>query len=194
MSTVNVDDLKRRIRALSVTDVPVLPWFLDVDGVLNVIGPRPAGANDWPRYLRGPVGNGEGLVWPFVWSPDLVECINLLSAGGHVSIRWLTTWEYDAPRYVAPALGLRVGAWVAASDDMPYLRTWWKLRAIRDHLHDEPGPFIWTDDEIFDNHEARQVVDMELAERALVLQPSAKKGLTPGMISLIIDFIERQHG
>lgn len=193
MSTAIVNDLKRRIASLSVTDVPVLPWFLDVDGVLNVIGPRPAGSHDWPHYERAPVMNGDGLMFPFVWSPDLVDCMNLLAAGGHVSVRWLTTWEYDAPKYVAPALGLRVGAWVAETDDIPFLLTWWKERAIRNHMLDDPGPFIWTEDEIQHHHSARQLVDMELPGRALVIQTSPRKGLTPGSLHDILDFIEQQR-
>ncbi len=194
MSTAIVNDLKRRIQALSVTDVPVLPWFLDVDGVLNVIGPRPAGPEDWPHYERGPVSSGDGLAFPFVWAPDLIDCMNLLAAGGHVSVRWLTTWEYDAPTCVAPVLGLRVGHWIAETDDMPYILTWWKLRAIRNHMFDDPGPFIWTEDEIKHHHEARQHVDMMPRDQALVIQPSPKKGLTPEHISLIVDFIERLRG
>lgn len=187
------DELKARINRLSVTDVPV-PWFLDVDGVLNVIGPRPCAFDDWLHFERGPVGNGEGLVWPFVWAPDLMDCINLLVERKLISIRWLTTWEYDAPKYVAPALGLKVGGWVAETDDIPFLVGWWKLRGIKNHMNDDPGPFIWTDDEIYQHFDARQFVDFLPPEQGLVLMPSDLRGLTPAHLDTIITWLGELPG
>lgn len=182
-------DLMRRIEGMSVTHVPVT-WFLDVDGVLNVIGKRPAGPADWLRFERGPVMNSDGRAWPFTWSPDLMACINLLVERKIVVVRWLTTWEWDAPRYVAPALGLDVGQWVGGADDDPWASTWWKLRAVETFMDDELGPFIWTDDDINGDLKARQFVDFLPIERGLAIAPESSRGLTPAHMEQIITLLE----
>lgn len=179
-----------RIESLAVTGVPV-PWFLDVDGVLNVIGPKPGGEDTWSDYERGPVPNSEGYIFPFVWAPELVQCLNFLVERKLVVIRWLTTWEYDAPTHVSPALGLRVGSWVAATDQAPYLLDWWKFAAIKDFMADEGGFFIWSDDDIFRDLPTRQFVDFLDPQAGLVLQPNGRRGLCPSHLEQVVDVLER---
>jgi hypothetical protein len=168
--------------------IPVT-WFLDIDGVVNIIGPRPRGG--WPRYANTVIPQGvNGLAWPVCYAPGLVELLNVLHQRKIVSFRWLTTWEYDGPKIFAPAVGLDLGSWVAA-EDIGSSATWWKLDAIVDHLAgDDSGLFIWTDDDIKHFMQARQIVDMLDPQRALVICPDERKGLTPENFTAILTAIE----
>lgn len=187
----DVDGLRRRIEALPSVGAPVT-WFLDIDGVVNVIGNRPS--TGWPRYANTVIPQGiNGLAWPICYSPALIDLLNLLHQRKIVSFRWLTTWEYDAPRIFAPAVGLDVGEWVAAEDHGTSMG-WWKLDAIVDHLSESDGElFIWTDDDIRDDRVVSRrdqaVVDM-FPSNALVLCPNERKGLTPEHFETIVLAIE----
>jgi hypothetical protein len=184
-----VAGFRRRIEAIPVPTGATAPvtWFLDIDGVVNVIGPPPKGG--WPKYERTGVSAFDGLMWPIVYSADMIALLNRLSARGVVSFRWLTTWEHDAPKRFAPAVGLRVGEWVAA-EDTGNSNTWWKLEAIVEHRVDSTQLFIWTDDDIKHFHVARQIVDHVHPPEALILCPDERKGITPEDFDTILTAIE----
>lgn len=186
----DVDAMKRRIRALPAMGMPIT-WFLDVDGVINIIGNRPRGG--WPRYANTIIPQGvNGLAWPICYAPALVELLNLLAQRRVVSFRWLTTWEHDAPRVFAPAVGLTLGRWVAA-EDTGTSRGWWKLDAIIDHIGEDSDFFIWTDDHMHDSRVVklaeRHVIDM-LPERAMAICPDSRRGLRPEEFDVILTAIE----
>ena len=155
---------------------------------MNIIGRRPRGG--WPRYANTHVQAFEGLGWPICWAPALVDLMNLMHELKVISFRWLTTWEHDGPRDFAPAIGLSIGDWVAA-EDRGTSQTWWKLDAIVDHLGESDELFIWTDDDIGEYLQARQVVDMLSPERAVVVHVDGKRGLSPQDFNVILTAIEQ---
>ncbi len=166
--------------------VPV-PWFLDVDGVLNLGHAR---SDRWPDYASGHVqSRTPRTVTFFTWPPLLVQVINVMAARGLVRIRWLTSWEFEAPGLVAPMMGLQVGSWVAGEnrEDEGFA---WKLRVVQEHMADDDGFFIWTDDDIDRDRPARQMTDFLPDVRALVMCPDAQHGLTPADMHRILSAIE----
>lgn len=64
--------------------------LLDVDGVLNAVGPPD---DAWPEWRRGTARAG-GRAWPVRWSPGVVAAVRGWQDTADVS--WLTTWGHDA--------------------------------------------------------------------------------------------------
>ena len=136
-------------------DGPVKPiWYLDVDGVINMVR-SPAlerGLEDVPRHCwRTRVVNG----FPITWDTRVISAINELHRAGSVEICWLTTWESDAAKLLAPALEFdefRVPA--VSSRFLPQTqRGWWKWDSVRHHAeddHHDQRAIIWTDDDLED--------------------------------------------
>lgn len=180
--TSRAEQLLSRITALPPRGVPV-PWLLDVDGVLNA----GRAARFWGTSKTGAVPS-DGWRYPMTWAPDLIRIINQLVRYQQVSVRWLTTWEHEAPKQVAPMMGLEVGDWVAGVDEGQ--ATWWKLDVIKGHVVDEPGPFIWTDDEISSELPARQFVEFLPIDEALVVSPDFHDGLTPAHMDRLVSALE----
>jgi hypothetical protein len=180
-----VDDLMAWADRMPVPEQPI-PWYLDVDGVLNL---AQATAFDWPEYRQGHVVDDNEWAFLFSWSTGLVEIINRLVQRGIVTVRWLTSWDHRAPAKVAPLLGLKVGSVVAAEESFDDA-AWWKLKIIREAL--TAGEFfIWTDDEIWDHTRASQENEFVTPERAIVICPSESAGLTPTHIAQILAALER---
>ncbi len=182
---VDVDTLHAGILALAPG--PAVPWFLDVDGVLNVEAVTPGGPAGWPSYRQTMVSTSRDPQVPFVWSPDLADCLNLLVARQQVQVHWLTSWDSDAPRCAAPAIGLRVGQQVARdkTDDDERCRTdWWKLRILQSFASTCDFS-IWTDDYI---DEAALAGGSQALPSANVLAvcPDHTRGLLPEHLVLII--------
>lgn len=194
-----VTTLQSRVAALPVLDADqaTAAWFLDIDGVLNVIGaprvPLAAPSFGWGHYARTEVAAFEGLAWPVCFAPALIGMLNELHARNIVSFRWLTTWTHDAPKIFAPAIGLDVGRWIASDDfgDESQGR-WWKLDVMVDVLKEAGDLVIWTDDEINEYHHARRIVDFLHPEQALVICPDKRKGLSPEQFDLILSALERR--
>jgi hypothetical protein len=185
---IDIAALEARVNALPTTTRGGVAWFMDIDGVLNVIGRAPRGG--WGRYDHTMVQAFEGLAWPICYSTTLVRLLNTLHQKGVVSFRWLTTWEHDAPTRFAPAIGLDIGQWIAG-EDLGTSGTWWKLDIIVENLRDATDLVIWTDDDIKRFHHARRVVDFLHPEQALVICPDETKGLTPEDFDLILTAIEK---
>ncbi len=87
--------------------------LLDVDGVLNALGPADA---SWPDWQRGTARAG-GRAWPVRWSPSVVRAV--LDWRDVADVQWLTTWGHDANAGLHTLLGL---------PELPVAGT-----------HDEPG-------------------------------------------------------
>ncbi len=184
-----VAELVERVKT-ATAPAEAVPWFMDIDGVLNVIGKPPTGG--WGHYERTAVMTSSGYAFTVCWAPVLVRILNELSERGFISVRWLTTWEHDAHTHFAPALGLKLGQWVAG-EDQGFERSWWKLRVIREHIaetQEDPGLFIWSDDEITDDLQARQETDFLPPERALIIACDPVRGLTPTHLHAVLDAIE----
>jgi hypothetical protein len=188
VSGVDLEGLEARVNALPASSRAKAAWFMDVDGVLNVIGRPPR--HGWGRYEHVVVQAFDGIAWPICYSTTLIRLLNVLHAKGVVSFRWLTTWEHDAPKKFAPAVGLDIGRWIAG-EDLGTGGTWWKLDVIVENLADATELMIWTDDDIKRFHHARRVVDFLHPEQAVVICPDETRGLTPEDFDIILSAIEK---
>jgi hypothetical protein len=163
-------------------------WYLDVDGVVNMVRPalpahRPA---DVPESCwRTRMVNG----FPITWDTRVISAINELHRSGLVEICWLTTWESDATRLLAPALEFdefRVPA--RSSRLLPRSRGgWWKWQSVKHHAEEdrhEERSVIWTDDDLDDARTVVPELDRWFADRdarglqTLGISPNASRGLT----------------
>ncbi len=113
-------------------------WFLDIDGVINAL------ESDHDDRFVSTTAWTQDIEWPIRYRPSVVDFINEVHRAGLVEIRWLTTWEHDAGKSLAPAVGL--------DDFNAYLMTdnalWWKADIVAQSMRKEGRPIIWTDDEI----------------------------------------------
>ena len=182
-------DLLERIRRTPRPAAPI-PWFMDLDGVLNIIGRLPT--VDWQWYERVAVMTDEDIAVPVVYAPMLMECLNEMAACELIEVHWLTTWEWRAPRQFAPSVGLQVGQRVI-EDPTGISAFWWKLAAVlkRQVLPSDPGwsPFVWTDDQIGADDDAQELMRLS-REQAVVISPDEEHGLTPDHVGEILDAID----
>ena len=133
--------------------------LLDVDGVLNPLSvAKPSG---FTRYkLLGyevwlSTQHGE-------WLRTLAQWFDLV---------WATTWEYQAPRLIAPRVGLPKMPVIEV--DRGAVDDTWKLRDVQRFVADRP--LAWVDDDLWADAfawaEARE-------QPTLLIRPSATLGLT----------------
>lgn len=130
-------------------------FFLDIDGVVNVIPPRkgvPPHLKVWEDWRKIEVAT-----YPINYSPNLIDHLNRISE--KADIVWLTTWRKEAPKDFAPAVGLNdfkflnhtgvEDPWGTTSSfgGSPENR-WWKMNAVLHHIDTVGTPFIWIDDEM----------------------------------------------
>lgn len=122
-----------------MTSTPI--WFLDIDGVVNAI------ADGIPPGYQRTTAITLGRGWRIVYSPEVVDFINLANREGFAEVRWLTTWEQDAHRSLAPKVGLEIfPAYDIPDDDSP--SGWWKADVVAASIEEEGRPFVWTDDDL----------------------------------------------
>ena len=74
--------------------------LLDVDGVLNALGPADDSWSDWERGSAVAAGR----TWPVRWSPSVVAAVR--SWQEVADVQWLTTWGEDANAGLHALLGL----------------------------------------------------------------------------------------
>lgn len=173
-------------------------WLLDVDGVVNAAGFRPD-TGTWPRWRTGQAVAG-GLRWPIMWAPPVAEGIRRVHDSGLADVVWLTTWLEDANASLAPLLGLpRLPVLprpdVAARSPHGFLgrrsataARWWKLAAAQRALDPQPRrPFVWTDDDLDLQDDARTWAQQRPGP-SLLLAPDTAVGLTPDHLETIEQF------
>ena len=172
-------------------------WLLDVDGVLNAVGPAP---DDDTRWSTGSAIANERR-WPIRWSPDVVAEVRRLHESGVAEVAWLTTWGDEANDSLGnlldlpelrvagtrprpgelPAVPLRSAAsthadatGAAAADESG---GWWKLDAVRAQIAAEPSRrLVWTDDDLVWVPEA--VRGLRAFTDCLLIAPDPAVGLT----------------
>lgn len=160
--------------------------YLDVDGVLNAVGINAPTTTGWPGYVAKRV-NGHKITY----APDLVGRINALAARDDVTIKWLTTWEHDAPRDLAPAIGLYGRDWevLTGFQDAWRGKNWWKLVAIDADVKANPGNrWVWLDDDIAGEPDA-----IEWARRnhnGIWISPQFRQGLTVAQLTSVDQFLD----
>ena len=116
-------------------------WFLDIDGVVNAI------SDAIPPGYRRTTALTMGRGWRIVYSPDVVDFINFAHRQRLAEVRWLTTWEQDAHRELAPTVGLDAfPAYDIPDADSP--SGWWKADVVALSVAEEKRPIIWTDDDL----------------------------------------------
>lgn len=161
-------------------------WLLDIDGVLNALKqddgtPHP----HWPDMVRKGVSTSHSVVFDLTLSESVIAFINGHKAAG-VDIRWATTWQEDANRFVAPAFGLPQlpnGAEALGMSDY-YYKERAALKAI-----DNNRPLIWTDDDAI-----RLMVRAEIEQSGvpnLLIEPDPWFGLTPEHLDAIAAFLAK---
>jgi hypothetical protein len=155
-------------------------WLLDVDGVINVSRPG------WGAAPRSGNAYSGGAHYRMRWAPALIDRIRALCRQGTVEIVWCSTWCSEADQierlFGLPRLGRCWDGEVTATAAGAV-----KLEAARQVLKDGRR-LIWTDDAEVPTSGA---VHEELTEagRALLIRPSASRGLQPGELDEIEDFI-----
>lgn len=160
--------------------------YLDVDGVLNAVSVRAPMTTGWPGYVVKRV-NG----YRITYAPDLIGRINALAARDDVTIKWLTTWEDDAPRVLAPAVGLYGHNWTVLHGDQDDFsgRDWWKLKAIDADVAAHPEDrFVWLDDDIAAEPDA-----VEWARRrnnGIWISPRMREGLTVAQLDSVDMYLD----
>lgn len=159
-------------------------WLLDIDGVLNAMVDRDTLAHPhWTDLLKKPVPTSFGVEYDLVISGTVIDFINTHAAYG-VDIRWATTWQHDANKFVAPTFGLPqlpVGAEEQGPSDYFY-----KERAALIAI-DKGRPLIWTDDDAI-----RLMVRKDIEESGvpnLMIEPDPRVGLTPAHLDAISAFL-----
>lgn len=162
--------------------------YLDVDGVINAIrngtpSQKRTGFKDFRRVIvRG---------FQIQYAQELIDQLNALADHEDVTICWLTTWEEQAPKELAPALGINGQNWEVLTGDVHAWqgRNWWKLNAIRDHVGEhQPDLAIWIDDDIKLEREALYWVAE--TEGVMAISPDALDGLLQSDLDHIHENIE----
>jgi len=149
--------------------------YVDVDGVLNGVYAQ-AGQGGWnPSCLRREQING----FRITWHTDMINRLHNLLDQPHVHPVWLTTWEDDAPRLIAPALCIGF--------DWPVLHptqtTFGKQREVFDDVEDtQPDKVLWLDD---DAAYSRDYFTGNFKR----ISPYTGTGLTPDHLTEIEEFL-----
>lgn len=168
--------------------VPLL--FLDVDGVINADRPKPRLAASY-KYAEV---EAAGAFYPIWYRPTVVDFLNELHRDGAAQVLWLTTWREDAPRNLAPALGLDKfdAAAEVAGADHPFSPDWWKRNTVRSYLSESKSrPFVWLDDDL-DKSLRRAFAD--IYPNSLLVRPSPYIGLSDDDLTRVSDFLRRFEG
>lgn len=170
--------------------------FLDVDGVLNAFDYDPllAGYTD---FVTHEVTVGQQSGFRMIFDLRLSRGMGKALADLPAEITWLTTWQKDADRIVAPLVGLPQGLRVLyppadTSDSDPV----WKFTVLRRTVDADPRPFVWLDDGVntfaTGSVSVREWAD-ELSVPNLLIAPDPRSGLVPGQIEAISEFLTA-HG
>jgi hypothetical protein len=163
--------------------------YLDVDGVINAVSVNSPSMHltGWTTWEAKPA-NG----WQILYSPEVVEAFNTLAARDDVTVKWLTTWEDDAPQELCPALGINGQDWEVLHGDQHAWRgsDWWKLHAIQaDVAATMPDRFVWIDDDIRPEREATDW--MATLQHGLWISPNTNWGVTRKHLEAVTAFINR---
>lgn len=150
--------------------------YQDVDGVLNVQ------ASTWGDSLSAEKASPHGGSFTIKWSPAMIGALNELD----VEFVWLTTWCEEADKYIKPMMGIAHPTRVVGPLDgeLVFPSMAWKHEALLADLAQNPGPFIWLDDETNAWHQAA-------AEAMGGIAPNIyyKTGITPQIMETIQEYI-----
>lgn len=174
-------------------------WLLDIDGVLNATGGSAVYRQKWPDAnwfetsfvvsLEEPWTFGEGGPVRLKVAEPVRDFICEVHEAGLVEINWHTTWQDEAQK-LANWLDLPTFPVFKAPEYFDGARgAWWKLRAIRRFVREEPPrPLLWTDDDI--RFELRGDDDLALDSKNLIICPDDRFGLSPTQLTRIRTYLE----
>ena len=191
----------------AVPAVPAPLVLVDVDGVLNAIGPPD---DAWPDWQRGSA-TALGRSWPLRWSPSVTAAVQ--SWRDRADVRWLTTWGHDANAGLHALLGLPelpvagthadvaapptgepddlgrsalAGVTPAAPDELT--GRWWKFDVVRLLLRAEPGRrLVWLDDDLARSEPVRAWT--RAATDCLLIAPDPRTGLVAAHLRAVDRFL-----
>ncbi len=177
--------------------------LLDVDGVLNALGPADDSWDDWQRGSAGALGRH----WPIRFSPTVVDAVRGWAATADV--RWLTTWGHAANDGLRDLLGLPElpvagtpdGPAAPAADEPGALSavtpagpdrltgTWWKLDVVRALVGRQPGRrLVWVDDDLAADPAARAWLRGHAD--CLLVAPDPLTGLVARQLAAVQAFLQ----
>jgi len=164
--------------------------LLDIDGVINASN-RAFFSTEGDTHsdvVKYTVFADDGRDYLFWASPTLIAELCDLHESGTVEIAWLTTWQYQANRHVAPALGLPHFP-VAADNRLRFSDYHWKRRAAVEALQ-LGRPIIWIDDDEISGDSRAEYRDSGVPH--LLLSPDSTLGLTRAHMADIREFLAFQ--
>lgn len=176
--------------------------LLDVDGVLNALGPPDGSWDDWRYGSAAALGRD----WPIRFSPTVVAAVRGWTETADVN--WLTTWGHEANTGLGDLLGLAelpvagtpdgptepaaqtVGALSAVTPAAPDRLTgrWWKLDVVRALVGRQPGRrLVWVDDDLAADPVGRAWVRGHAD--CLMVAPDPLTGLVAGQLAAVAAFL-----
>ena len=164
--------------------------LLDVDGPLSPFA-APWFVSRFPRagyvfHDLGPIAGFEAL--RIALHPEHGRWLRrLATARDGFDLAWATTWQHDAPRILAPLLGLPVHLPVVPLTRSPRHigRHSWKTDQIARWVGRRP--FAWVDDEI-NRHTRDRLAGFDWLGPHLALRIEPHVGLTPRDVDHLHDF------
>lgn len=162
--------------------------YLDVDGVLNMLGrSEDAEGNEcWGDFVVHPNVKPDdipnfGQGYDLCMSKSMVAALAALPA----DVVWLTTWRHDAAKHVAPLVG---------APEWPVIDwAYEKGAALAQDQAANPRPFVWVDD--WEATEANLIYFMgKQLETSKVpyqlIKPDPRQGLTRANMRAIQGFLD----
>lgn len=159
-----------------------MPVFLDVDGVLSPLPPVRLHPD-----LR-PLTGGRGFIADMLHNPHLTRALADLHARDVIAITWLTTWEHEANRDLAPLLRWPPLPTITRPQTLASARGW-KADAIETHAP-KSGPYVWVDDDI--SPTVRDHYRRLHGARALLLAPDRGTGITRAHLTALTSHLTQQ--
>jgi hypothetical protein len=156
---------------------PVL--YLDVDGVLNVLG----GGGDWEDFELHHVTVNVGATYSLWLSRSMGRLLRDLG----IEIRWATTWADEANEKISPLVDLPTDLTVTCRPSLSWSRFKWA--AIEAEVEKERRPFVWIDDEAIPSQTEVREWATGLGVRCLLIKPDPYMGIRQDDIRLIEEFI-----
>ncbi|WP_307794473.1 HAD domain-containing protein [Arthrobacter cavernae] len=163
---------------------PTVSLYLDVDGVVNPFGPL--GTTDWGTAWK----IADAGILDVVYAAEMVTELNELALHPAARFVWLTTWEWLAPQFLCPAIGLHGERWpVLSSAGWDDSAEWWKLDALRRDVEARGAErIVWVDDQLDHEAAARSWAEFQPG-RVLWISPDPRRGLRRRELAAIREFL-----
>ena len=164
--------------------------YLDIDGVINADAPM------WGDTVVVQVtenyGAGYKVRHKVTYSPILVAAIDSLRVEFDVELVILSTWLENAAIFQMQKKlnAFRGSRWLnipARGGRQQELPDMWKVDQLIGDLGDDPGPFIWVDDDEVPEH--RQFVSNMTDLPSLLIAPNSAHGLTQQHLAAMQEFL-----